>query len=503
MIHETFFSESIKSDSEQEEEMIKIFSPFAQKIDLEKDDSFDDLIYVNKPSLNKDIKPLENKPKIQASNENDLLIMDDYDDLYNQILGKNEANSINENNDLDKPLFASHFNIHENKFKSPIIDEKEEIFIHIDNFNQKFEKASKEQIFLIEKEKNNSNIEKNEKIQLDLKQQNSPKKKPKRKRSREKKYFKDEYFPFTPGKGIIICSFNSNEPPPSTVFPSTSDSSQESEHPNRKKSIPPNKEKHMKIENKNNKGSNKDENKEEIENEETYNCIEHINTPNDFIFKFKTKKYFISENGKKKRVKKKRKFKPDDIRKKIKARFHKALKNIINENLKKAGSKELFDFLPQCFIGNISKKINSKCLELTYKELLSTDFIAELNKQDHKNSNVDRNKYKKNIEVLNYLEKNPDICQRSGFDLIKDRKYKDILKIYFSSAQFENSLIQLKAEKESSEYIQEYINKARTYVSFYNKANMTPESKTENESEDEEVEEEDINENKDYSSHIP
>ena len=101
------------------------------------------------------------------------------------------------------------------------------------------------------------------------------------------------------------------------------------------------------------------------------------------------------------------------------------------------------------------------------------------------------------------MEKNPDICQRSGFDLIKDRKYKDILKIYFSSAQFENSLIQLKAEKESSEYIQEYINKARTYVSFYNKANMTPESKTENESEDEEVEEEDINENKDYSSHIP
>ena len=61
----------------------------------------------------------------------------------------------------------------------------------------------------------------------------------------------------------------------------------------------------------------------------------------------------------------------------------------------------------------------------------------------------------------------------------------------------------MKAEKESSEYIQEYIDKASTYISFYSKANMTPESKTENESEDEEVEEEDINENKDYSSHIP
>jgi hypothetical protein len=494
MIHETFFSESFKSDSDQEEEMLKIFSPFAQKQDLEKDDSFDDLIYVNKPRLNKDDKLLESKPKIQVSNENDLLIMDDYDDLYNQILGKNEANSINENNDIDKPLFASNLNIHENRFKSPIIDENEEIFIHIENFNQKFEKAPKEQIFLIEKEKNNSNTDKNEKIQLNLKQQNSPKKKSKRKRSREKKDLKDEYFPFTPGKGIIICSLNSSEPPPSTGIPSSSDFSQEIDQPNRKNLIPPNKEKPLKIGNKNNKGSNKDESKEESVIEETYNCIDHINTPNDFIFKFKTKKYFVSENGKRKRVKKKRKFKPDDIRKKIKARFHKAIKNIINENLKKAGSKELFDFLPQCFIGNISKKTNSKCLELTYKELLSTDFIRELNKQDYKNSNVDHSKYKKNMQVLNYLENNPDICQRSGFDLIKDRKYKDILKIYFSSAQFENSLIQLKAEKESSEYIQEYIDKASTYISFYSKVNLTPDKKTENESEDEEDEDEDINE---------
>ena len=493
MIHETFFSESFKSDSGQEDEIIKIFSPFAQKVDLEKDINFDDLIYLNKTRSNKDIKPLESKPKVQIANDNDLLIMDDYDDLYNQILGKNEANSINENNELDKPLFAPHLNIHENKFKSPIFEEKEENFIHIENFNQKIEKAPKEIIFHIEKEKNNSNVDKNYKNQLSLNQENFPKKKNKKKRSREKD-LKDEYFPFTPGKGMINCSFNYNEQlPPSTGIPSSSDSSPESEQPNRKNLIPPNKERHLEIENKNNKGSNKDINKEESVNEETYNGIEHINTPNDFIFKFKTKKYFYSENGKRKRVKKKRKFKPDDIRKKIKARFHKTIKNIINENLKKAGSKELFDFLPQCFIGNISKKINSKCLELTYKELLSTDFISELNKQDYKNSNVDHNKYKKNIEVLNYLEKNPEICQKSGFDLIKDRKYKDILKIYFSSAQFENSLIQLKAEKESSEYIQEYINKAKTYVSFYTQANMFPDNKMENESEDEEDEEKDFN----------
>ena len=164
----------------------------------------------------------------------------------------------------------------------------------------------------------------------------------------------------------------------------------------------------------------------------------------NFILKFTTKKYFVAPNGKKKRVKKKRKFKPDDIRKKIKARFHKALKNIINENLKKAGSKELFDFLPQCFIGNVSKKMNAKYFDATYKELLSTDFLSELNKEDYRNSKVDHNKYINNLQLLGYLEKNHDICEKSGFDLIKDRKYKDILKIFLSSAQFENSLIQLK-----------------------------------------------------------
>ena len=201
-------------------------------------------------------------------------------------------------------------------------------------------------------------------------------------------------------------------------------------------------EENIKVKRNNNKGSNKGELREEKPKEETYDYSGNINTPNEFLFKFKTKKYFVAEDGKKKKVKKKRKFKPDDIRKKIKSRFHKTIKNIINENLKKAGSKELFDFLPQCFIGNVTKKANSKCFELTFKELLSTNFILELNKDDNRNSKVDYNKYMKNKKVLEYLEKNPDICRRSGFDLIKDRKYKDILKIYFTSEQFENSLIQ-------------------------------------------------------------
>ena len=51
-------------------------------------------------------------------------------------------------------------------------------------------------------------------------------------------------------------------------------------------------------------------------------------------------KYIAISDRSKKRSKKSRIYKPDDIRKKIKVRFHKRIKNIINENLKKADSKK-------------------------------------------------------------------------------------------------------------------------------------------------------------------
>lgn len=84
-------------------------------------------------------------------------------------------------------------------------------------------------------------------------------------------------------------------------------------------------------------------------NEEISNYIDQIINTNDFDFKFVTKKYYISSDGKKKRVKKKRKYKPDDIRKKIKVRFHKTLKNIINQNLKRYALKSFLIFFLNVF----------------------------------------------------------------------------------------------------------------------------------------------------------
>ena len=63
------------------------------------------------------------------------------------------------------------------------------------------------------------------------------------------------------------------------------------------------------------------------------------NIKNIHDLQFMTKKYLVMPDGKKRKIKKIRKFKSDNIRKKIKSRFHKTLKDLINEGLKIAGSK--------------------------------------------------------------------------------------------------------------------------------------------------------------------
>ena len=163
----------------------------------------------------------------------------------------------------------------------------------------------------------------------------------------------------------------------------------------------------------------------------------------------------------------KRKYKPDDIRKKIKARFHKAIKNIINDNLRKAGSKKLFTYLPQVFISSITKEKNRNVLNLSFREILQKDFVSEADGKNYKNKNVDIAKYKKNIDVLKYLDNNPEICQNSGFDIISKMKYGELLDEYFKSEEFERAIYKLREENEDEEYIREYIIKSKNYLNFF------------------------------------
>ena len=169
-------------------------------------------------------------------------------------------------------------------------------------------------------------------------------------------------------------------------------------------------------------------------------------------------------------IKQKRKDKEDNIRKKIKASFHKALRKIINQKLKEIGSKYLLSPLPSSFICDICKKTNFEVMQLTYEEL----FDYAYNKYKYidgkeyiiKRKEVAEKQYNKNIEILKYLDSNKRISEESGWEVIKNMKYMDLFKAYFYSNEFEQNVEKL-SKKETTDYINAYIYFSSTYVDYF------------------------------------
>ena len=396
MLDENFNMLSSLSNEEisQEEAFCQIFKPILEPMDIKDEINPDKVYFVN------------NKNDLNDRNIN----YEDFDEFYNKFAGINTDNdTYNSNNNViyynEKPSFYT--NLCQEIIFSAFENEKYFSVLNIEHNNNIICKNIKK----IEDENNISFS--------------------KPKKAKKEKSNILNFFPFTPGKGVINNSSLKLSDETNTLG--------------------------------NNFGPLEQETEKISEGNSVNSCDENVY----YGFKFKTKKYCKMPDGKIRREKKKRKFKSDDIRKKIKSRFHKALKNIINDLLKNAGSEKFLDFIPQCFIGNISKKLNGQCLDLNYKELLTTNFYSEINKDKPFENHADYKKYLKNKEVLEYLKENPEIRKKSGFDLIMDKKYKDLLKIYFCSSEFEDSLFRLKQENESNDYIQEYISRAKNYVDFY------------------------------------
>ena len=117
--------------------------------------------------------------------------------------------------------------------------------------------------------------------------------------------------------------------------------------------------------------------------------------------KNKEKILFINTDTSGNRIKNKnglvRKLKPDSLRKKIKSRFHKKLREIINKELKQCGSILLFDLFPQSFITNINIEFNRPLLNLTMRELFQKIFGFKAK---------DKEKINYNTKVLKYIEDN-------------------------------------------------------------------------------------------------
>ena len=183
----------------------------------------------------------------------------------------------------------------------------------------------------------------------------------------------------------------------------------------------------------------------------------------------------ISENNidinssKKGDKRKKRKFDLDNIRKKIKGRFLKTLKNTLNEKLVYAGSKYLFDFCPQIFVSDITKKGNIGSLNKTFREFFSMDFIEGKNNVNQINSQ----RCRENKNVIIYLEKNKTLSEKIGYKFYRNMKYYEIYNEYLNSKEFEEDIFELKntesqkAKSDNEEYIKQYINLALNLNDFF------------------------------------
>jgi hypothetical protein len=203
--------------------------------------------------------------------------------------------------------------------------------------------------------------------------------------------------------------------------------------------------------------------------------LEKIYGPNNqMLCKFKVKKKNPQITKRKRHKSIKRKLKPDNIRKKIKSRFFKAIRVRINKMLKEAKSKEFFDLLPQCFIINITKKKNQQIMDMPFKNLLEYNFIEEEKNIGNNHDSIPKNKwkvdikkYEKNQKVIVYLKKNEEILKKSKFDVIGNMTVSQLFDEYLKSAEFEKEVVKLQSEGNDMNYIKDYISKAFGFINYF------------------------------------
>ena len=192
------------------------------------------------------------------------------------------------------------------------------------------------------------------------------------------------------------------------------------------------------------------------------NSYELLGTKNNSIITpFCGKILFINTNGGKKTKNKNgyvRKLKPDSLRKKIKARFHKKLRQIINIKLKECGSKLLFDLLPQPFTTNINIEFNRPLLNITMRELFQKKFGYKAK---------DREKIDYNIRVIKYIEENPQLNNDEKISKFLDSTYEEIIQSYMHGQYLLEDIEKLKKEGENSDYINRYVFIAIHWIDFY------------------------------------
>jgi hypothetical protein len=155
-----------------------------------------------------------------------------------------------------------------------------------------------------------------------------------------------------------------------------------------------------------------------------------------------------------------KKYKPENILKKIKTYFLKRLKIIANLILKSKGCKRRFTYFQPSFVNSTNKNTNKIMFKKTLKDVLLTD-ITEFMK-DNKTKNTDKTNYEQNISVLEHLKRN-----KYYFDFL-DMTIMELYIEYLNSKEFEMDIIYLKNnKKEDIKYIKYFLNQVKNTINYF------------------------------------
>jgi hypothetical protein len=150
----------------------------------------------------------------------------------------------------------------------------------------------------------------------------------------------------------------------------------------------------------------------------------------------------------------------DNMRKKIKRAFiNKFLIQNMNELLKNSGSKLYFEKIPPNFVGDITKNLNNKILNMTLEEIFEN---VELYGQK------DFNNYNHNLNVL----KSKDIQECQELKEVLNKKYCELFEEYINSKEFNiDEINRLKSKNMKDSYIKRYIYLAQNFIQFITEQN--------------------------------
>ena len=217
--------------------------------------------------------------------------------------------------------------------------------------------------------------------------------------------------------------------------------------------------------------SNEDDSEKDIDEKRYFNNLKEIKEkeaivrPKDYKNKQKKSNHkLIIFNPKNKKInnKMKRKDMADNKRKKIKSNFYKKyLIKELNNLLIGLKVQKKFSNLSQVYIANVTKIFNKRIMNITLKEHMLDDSF-KLNKKIKK---IDIKQYENNNKIITYLEKNYD----KNIEIINflNMKIRDIFIKYFQSDTYKESIEDLKKKGFSFEYIDNYREVAKDFVSFF------------------------------------